>query len=455
MNEWFEQIDQIIRRKKLFCDGQSILIAVSGGCDSMVLLHTLHALASRHQWRLAVCHFDHQIRPNSSEDALLVQHTAKSLGIPFTLGHGHVKELARKTGVSTEMAARTLRHKFLAKTAQNLNISTIALAHHASDQLELFFLRLIRGAGSEGISGMKWTGPSPVDPAIQLTRPFLSKSKEELEKIAREQHISFAIDATNASLDILRNRIRHELIPLLEKHYQPALNQVVGRLMELVGAESEFVAQTAGTWLVARRKTTFSHLPIAVQRQCLRQQLFKLNQSIDFEQLERLRLHPDTPITIAPTQQLIRNKNGIVSTLEMRSTAQNQSEHSIRLDSCGKTSFDESEIEWSVLELKGPLLHPEKNTEFFDANKIGKQITLRHWKPGDRFQQIGSKTPAKLQDLFVNAKVPQNERHCRLVAVAENGDIFWVEGLRISELFKLTSKTSHRLKWQWKEKRFE
>jgi len=451
VNEWFEQIDQIIRRKKLFHDGQSILIAVSGGSDSMVLLHTLHTLASRHQWKLAVCHFDHQIRPDSSEDAALVQRTAKSLEIPFTLGFGHVKELARKTGVSTEMAARTLRHEFLAQTARKLNISTIALAHHASDQLELFFLRLIRGAGSDGISGMKWISPSPIDPTIQLVRPFLSTSKEELEKIAREQHISFALDATNASLDIQRNRIRHELIPLLEKHYQPALSQTVGRLMELVGAESEYVTQTAEKWLTARRKTTFCHLPIAVQRQCLRLQLFKLNQSIDFEQLERLRLHPDTPISIGPAQQLIRNQHGFVSTYEIKPLVLNKIQRSIRLDSCNKTSFEGYKIEWSVLEVKGTLLHPEQNTEFFDANKVGKQITLRHWKPGDRFQSIGNKISAKLQDLFVNAKVAKNERHCRLVAVAENGDIFWVEGLRISELFKLTSETTQRLKWQWEK----
>jgi len=132
-----------------------------------------------------------------------------------------VKEFAKKTKLSVEMAARKLRHDFFARTAKERKIRVMALAHHADDQVELFFLRVLRGAGGEGLAGMKWRSPSPVDSKIMLVRPLLDATKAELRGFAREGKILFREDATNTSLDRPRNRIRNELLPLLLRHYQP------------------------------------------------------------------------------------------------------------------------------------------------------------------------------------------------------------------------------------------
>src|SRR5438552_4036069 len=129
------------------------------------------------------------------------------------------------------MAARKRRHDFLARTALRMRISTVALAHHADDQLELFFLRLLRGSGGEGLAGMKWRNLSPSDPRIQLARPLLDQPKSALRAYAAEQKIVFREDASNALVDIQRNHVRHELLPLLRKKFQPALGKTISRVM--------------------------------------------------------------------------------------------------------------------------------------------------------------------------------------------------------------------------------
>ncbi|HEU0037668.1 MAG TPA: tRNA lysidine(34) synthetase TilS, partial [Verrucomicrobiae bacterium] len=242
MSNLREHVGQSVRDRKLFRRGERILVAVSGGLDSMVLLHLLRPLAARNHWKLFVAHFNHQLRGRSSEaDARLVGKTAATLDLPFSVGAGPVRALALERAESIEMVARELRHKFLARTATRLRIRRVALAHHADDQVELFFLRLLRGAGGEGIAGMKWQSPSPANPKLQLVRPLLDVSRADLEQFAQQNKIRFREDASNASRDFLRNRIRHELLPGLRDRFQPALNQTVLRLMKIVGAEAQFV----------------------------------------------------------------------------------------------------------------------------------------------------------------------------------------------------------------------
>src|ERR1035437_5145368 len=158
----------------------------------MVLLHLLNSLAKKYHRQISVAHFNHQLRGRASDaDEKLVRQTAEKLSRPFFSERGDVARFAAQSKISVEMAARKLRHEFLARVAREQKISAVALAHHADDQVELFFLRLLRGAGGEGLAGMKWRSPSPADKGISLVRPLLDFSKAELLAFARENKIRF------------------------------------------------------------------------------------------------------------------------------------------------------------------------------------------------------------------------------------------------------------------------
>jgi tRNA(Ile)-lysidine synthase len=504
VSHFVEQVAASILERKLIRNASGILIAVSGGLDSMVLLHVLARLAERRRWRLVVTHFNHRLRGRSSDaDERLVATTARNLGLRFVRGEADVRRHAERRKLSVEMAARELRHAFLARTARRSKISTIALAHHADDQVELFFVRLLRGAGSEGLAGMKWRNESPADRRVTLVRPLLDRSKDELRTFAKENRIAFREDATNAQLDFQRNRIRHELLPLLRKKYQPALTRVILRQMEILGAEGETIAREASraaeglrnirlrsevTARQARRISnfkfqisdrrregretpaargegnSFSMLPVAVQRRCLEIQAVEQGVAVEFELIETLREEPEKRVTVGASLTVWRDDSGqlhVQRGFEEKSFGAQRKilrlgGPGIKRKKVNTTStqiFDNVQFTWRILPgLDGIVRAQNKqsNREFFDADKVGVGVVLRHWQPGDRFQPIGMPSAVKLQDLFINAKVPADLRHKLIIGATQRGEIFWVEGLRMGERFKLDKTTVRWLQWSWK-----
>ncbi len=520
MSDLPSHVEQSLRARRLLVRGQRIVVAVSGGLDSMVLLHVLHALAPRHGWQLTVAHLNHQLRGSSSNaDERLVRRTAECLKLPLRVERAEVRRLAGTHNLSVEMAARKARHEFLARTAVRLKAPSIALAHHADDQIELFFLRLFRGSGGDGLAGMKWRSPSPVNREIGLVRPLLDQPKSALLSHAAETGIRFREDASNACVDIQRNRIRHELLPFLRAKYQPALDDIILRTADIVGTEAEFVTRTAQDWLnrrqnrkplkalvqaakgskppveanSARRSRVpipFEDLSPAVQRRVVQLQLLSRGLTADFTNIEQLRATANRAVCIGlgrpgtkgqtelgglavhralgrtniglggggrsgepPVQfAAIRDASGIVH-------LQVPTEEAFRPDSmrvaltgrAGEVHFGGARISWQVDSKRG-LNRPRRlnGCEFFDADKVGSPILLRHWQPGDRFQPIGMANPVKLQDFFTNHKVPLERRRRLILAATAEGEIFWVEGMRISERFKLSKQTIRRLQWCWK-----
>jgi len=468
-----QRVEQNIQNRNLFKRGGKILVAVSGGLDSMTLLHALKKLSARHRWQLIVAHFNHQLRGRASDaDEKLVRKTAAAMKLRVVAGGADVKAFARKSKLSLEMAARKLRHAFLARVARKQEIKTIALAHHADDQVELFFLRLLRGAGGDGLAGMKWRSPSPADKTIALVRPLLDFSKCKLAEFAQENKIHFRDDATNFSSDFLRSRIRNELLPMLRRNYQPGLDKTILRLMEIVGAESELVGEVAEMLCRRRgnesrikpgkRKTesgtksetahsvscNFDNLPIAIQRRILQSQLAELGVSPDFELIESLRQSADVFVSVGTNTSAARDKSGEIKLRAESKPGFNANKSVVNLSKgAGAAVFDGAKFKWQIRP-QGRSPRRVRN-EYFDADKIGNRIVLRHWHAGDRFQPIGLKSAAKLQDLFVNAKISAARRRELVLATAADGDIFWVEGLRIGERFKLTPQTRRKLVWKW------
>lgn len=478
MADLLQRIEQNILDRRLLKRGQKVLVGVSGGLDSMSLLQVLRTLSTRHKWKLAVAHFNHQLRGRSSDaDEQLVRETSAGLKLPFVAGRADVRKFAETSRLSIEMAARKLRHEFYVRAARERKTTAVALAHHADDQVELFFLRFLRGAGGESLAGMKWSSASPVDRKIGLVRPLLDVTKLELRVFAKENRIRFREDATNAGLDLPRNRVRNELLPLLRKHYQPAVTRTILRLMEILGAESEVIKGMAHQWIGRRRgdesqigvkswkansakwsetpdvvSYNFKDLPIAVQRRVLQLQLTKLGVWVDFELVERLRCAPNVLMAVSPGFAVVRDAEGAVSLRTGAPAEFKDNELSVNLaDRARRVNFGGVSFQWNFEKAKGAGdLDTRIGREIFDADKVGGRITLRHWRAGDRFQPIGLKSPAKLQDLFTNQKIPRARRHHLVVAETADAKIFWVQNLRMSERFKLTPGTKQRLVWRWR-----
>ena len=498
MNDLLERVEESIAQRGLLRRGQAVLVAVSGGVDSMVLLHALVELSEKHSWRPVVAHLNHNLRGRSSNaDERLVVRTAKQLGLPFVVERAEIKQFAREQKLSLEMAARKVRHDFLARTARRLKIRTVALAHHADDQVELFFLRLLRGSGSEGLAGMKWIAPSPAEVRssafrrscksrlkaelqTMLVRPLLDLNKAELAAFARENKILFREDASNASLDIQRNRIRHELLPLLRRKYQPALDRIISRVMDIVGAEGEFVGEMAKEWLAGRARQSsarrpdavelrrarsdapyqqapFTTLPLAIQRRCIQLQLLRQKVAADFDLVENLRTRPGHFIKVSPYLAVKLEAEGVLDFQESKAvTVTNSACCEVNLNRRGgEKVFGDVKFNWRMAAGKvRQLPDPRAGCEWFDADKVGGRIVLRHWRAGDRFQPSGMKLPVKLQDLFTNQKIPLAERHGLVLAETAGGEIFWVERLRIAERFKLSGNTNRCLQWRWKRLKY-
>jgi tRNA(Ile)-lysidine synthase len=454
VSDWLLKLKENIAGQQLLGSGGKILVAVSGGADSMALLHGLVRLAPEHGWELHVAHFDHQLRKRASQgDALFVKKIAQALKLPVHEEKGDVQAFALRHGLSIEMAGRHLRHSFLAKAARVADARRVALGHQSDDRVELFFLRLLRGSGSEGLAALTWKNRSPFDPDLELVRPLLNFTKAEVLSWLRQEGIRFRQDASNESAQFERNRVRQELLPFLRK-FQPALDRAVLRLIDLIGMESEYISMNADAWLRQRKRGRFEELHPALQRQVIRRQLFKRGIVPGFEEVEVLRLQAGRRVMLQGDRLVWRDAEGRIQEETLPRPGFKSGRKVVEFSGeKGQVEMDELQVQWEITKPPARLRPSQPGKEHFDAQKIGPTAILRHWQPGDRFQPIGMGKAVKLQDLFTNMKVPPSRKRELAVATTSTGEIFWVETLRIGERFKLDNETRRSLKWQWRRRK--
>jgi len=276
------------------------LAGVSGGRDSVALLHWLVSLGYE---RLVVCHLNHRLRGRSSDaDARFVEKLAENFDADFELGTTNVRALAKKQKISIETAAREARYAFFAETARRRNCRTIFVAHHADDLVETFLINLFRGAGGAGLSAMREISTRRINGVdLTIVRPLLWVWRREIEDYIRKHRLRFREDATNKNLTPLRNRIRHRIIPYLEKMLGRNIRQNIWRTAVIAAdeerwIESELRDSTHADLSVAKLRT----LPVALQRRALLKWLRTQNVAdVGFDTIERVRSLVDGDARIA------------------------------------------------------------------------------------------------------------------------------------------------------------
>jgi tRNA(Ile)-lysidine synthase len=275
------------------------LIGVSGGRDSVALLHWLVSVGYND---LIVCHLNHQLRGQSSDaDARFVEKLAKKYEVDFELGAANVRALAKKKKMSIETAAREARYSFFAKAAKHNRCRTIFLAHHADDLVETFLINLFRGAGSAGLVAMRECSTRQIDEVeLTIVRPFLPIWRKQIDSYVREHRLRFREDASNKNLDPLRNRLRHRVILFLEKVLGRNIRQNIWRTAMILDEDERWLDSAVADSNSADLSVPNLHaLPVALQRRAILKWLRAQNISdVGFDVIERVRslLDRDAPI---------------------------------------------------------------------------------------------------------------------------------------------------------------
>ena len=294
------RLEEHLRDKRFFKPRQKILIACSGGPDSVALFHLLRALAAKNSWKLGLAHFNHQLRPRAAKwDEDFVCRLARKHGVPFFRGTGNVKREAKRTKTSIEECARQMRYDFLLRASRVEKFPVVALAHTRDDQAETVLMRVLQGTGLRGLQGIREkfrTG------SVTWVRPLLVFTKKELLGYLAKKCIPFRSDKSNDSSRFVRNRIRLELIPGLQRDFNPRVVEALSRIPEIVAGESTLIAELEKkAWKktfkrirsekVEFRRSVFLKFPQALQFRLVEKALKKLDKQsgLSFEAWERIR----------------------------------------------------------------------------------------------------------------------------------------------------------------------
>ena len=402
--------------KKLspYCANNKLILAISGGIDSMVLSDML--LKAKADFVLAHCNF-HLRGEESDGDEQFVRAYAERNGLTLYVKQFDTESYAKASGISIEMAARDLRYAWFEELRQQLNYDYIAVAHHADDQLETFFINLLRGSGIKGLKGMQ-----PVNGHI--IRPLLDVSREEIHQYAIENHIAWREDHTNAETQFLRNKIRHELLPVIDSISKDGRTSILKSIGHLA-SENELYRELVNEKLPIGHpdgvQLSKEHLSFQLLFEWLRDYGFNTDQ-VHFIH-EAMNGQPGTAF-FSQTHRVTIERDG----LELTPICQ-KSDTSIEI-SYQRIAKDENYT-----------LDPSPEVAQLDYDKLTFPLQLRKWKAGDRFHPLGMKGSRLLSDYLKDLKLTTSQKENVSVLVTPNDEIVWVVGYRIDDRFKVTKET--------------
>ena len=449
-----------------------LLVAVSGGPDSMALLHCLTGLRAELNLVLHVGHVNHNFRgKESEEDATFVEEAASKLNIPSTIGMADPEAHQKQYGISSfEEAAREVRYDFLATVARRQQAKAIALGHTIDDQAETLFMRILRGTSLHGLRGMQeiisWRSPRGGVRGV-LFRPFLRVTRRDILKYCREHHIMFREDTSNTSPDFTRNRLRQQLFPVLET-YNPKVKDSLLRLGYSASQTQDYLDQeTNGIWPTVSKKvgntvvldiTKLKTLHPIIQHLIMRHAYREV--AGDLRQLTRSH--------ITQMAGMVYNTNGsridLPRGIKLYRSGQQLTLGANPVETCPFPHlFGEHPLNmpgltripgWIIMSETTPpstqFVTVDPLISFFDMDRIGQRLYVRTRVNGDRFRPLGMLTQKKLQDFYVDQKVSRSWRD-RIPLLISEGGILWVVGYRPSESAKVRHDTRRMVKIQWRQ----
>ena len=406
---------------------KKVSVAVSGGADSTALLRILHMIGMD----CTLVHLNHKLRgQESDEDEKFVKNLAEELSIPFITKSENVHAYAKRKKISLEMAGRETRHLFF----NSLPIKTITLAHHADDQAENFFIKISRGTGPDGLSGMSI---SQRIGSIRLIRPLLHISHDEICNWLKANNYNWREDATNRDMSILRNRVRHIIIPTIRKELNPDITSTLNRTMKIIRQENEWIEKEASCLSI----DNINQAPLVLRRRWIRDWLHNHNIfNISFDITDKIANALD--------------KNNGTRSFDINHQWKAVIEYGkpslinkyIKIDQPFWNLQIKTGKGWKIDHGHGPGILPAEAS--LSAEKtMNTTLKARAIRPGDRFKPLGMKGHRKLQDILTDQKIPVSNRS-KIPVVTCGKEIVWVPGFRIASGWEVTGKESDSIHLQ-------
>jgi tRNA(Ile)-lysidine synthase len=457
------KVRAFIQRHKLLASGDRVLVAVSGGPDSVTLLHLLYELRRELKLGLEVAHLQHGIRgPEAQEDARFVAELAAKLELPFHLKEVNLLEIKSAAGKGNiEALAREERYRFFTAVARERKLGKIATAHTQDDQAETVLMWLLRGSGLKGLGGMSpanrliGTNIEP-DSRPVVIRPLLDVSKAEIEEYLNEKQMSFRLDRTNQDPGFLRNWIRLKLIPRLKEKIDGNLPTRLAQQARLIREEDELLDELAKAALgEARNAEGMDRGSLLKHREAMQRRLLRLwieetrghLRGLDFQHVEALldliKAGPSqSSLPIPGGWELIREYETLRLEKRSRSLKQQCACYSYELRVGENLYIREAGLRIVSREVLPPFPSPpgDRMDVFFDSAGFADKLTMRNFRPGDRFQPLGMRGHKKVKDFFIEKKIPLSVR-ASLPLLVLGDEVIWIPGYGRSEVGKVTAQT--------------
>lgn len=454
-----------IKKYNLIDKNDNIIIGVSGGPDSIALLYVLLDIRSEIEFNIHIAHVNHGVR---GEDALydqsFVEKKAKELNLPYYTKNVNMIRYAKKNRITSEEAGRELRYSFFRDIIKELGRGKIAVAHNKNDQAETLIMRFMRGTGIDGLKGMEFI-------AGDIIRPILSTSREEVEKYIDDNGIETVLDKTNLKPIYNRNKVRLELIPYIQKNFNPNIIGTMWRTSEISSLDSDFLHQyTEQKYKEILRKENLESVVLdanqllklhaSIQQRIIRNSILKINNS----------LQGITETQVSSALEIISKKetgkefhlsnNILVKTnyddiIIMKRNERQKNEYFYELSYPGVVNLDELGYSFymEIFPVKDYFMKTrEKNARYFDLDKINGSLGVRNRKNGDRFVPFGMNGSKKLKDYFIDEKISKDLRD-KIPLIVDKESILWVLGYRTDERYRITEKTENVLMISYRDTR--
>jgi len=450
-----EKVINTIRDYNMLNTGDKVVVGVSGGPDSMCLLHILINLSKMFSIQIIAVHVNHGLRGEEADrDEEYVREFCKVNHIKFASIKEDVHKISIKRNISCESAGRDIRYEFFEKIRRENRADKIAIAHNLNDQAETVFMRIIRGTGLEGLSGIK-----PVRDEKYI-RPLLFCSRFEIEEYCEKSNLNPRIDKTNFESIYARNKIRLELIPYIEKNFNKDIINTLNRLAQNSRADSEYLNQrsekkykrycTNKEDRVIITKEAFLEHEAIVTRIIRRTFIYLLGHLNNFE---KVHVYQIIDLQKNNTGKLIMLPNDVIAANNYGDIHIYINEKNERDASCEKVEYKLNTGENFIKELglkisinKVPkdkiCLKASENIKYFDLDKASKDVSLRFRRIGDKINPLGMKGSKKLKDIFIDMKIPKEERD-QIPLICFDDDIAWIVGYKVSNNFKIDCSTEN------------